>query len=269
MRFKGKTYLILLSIFFLSSLNISSAADDLYRAGRKIMEEVDTRNRCDNETTDVKMDIIYGKGRVRIRRLTNYTKRDDAGDLEILIRFVSPKDVKGTGLLTLEHKDREDDQWLYLPILRKNKRIAGNSKKNSFVGTDFTFEDLRPEDLNIHNYKLLKDERMGGHLCFVIEATPTKEEEKYSGYTRRMIWIRKDIYLPIKIEYFGRTNKHLKTESRSNIVEVKPDLWRSNFILMDNHQKDHKTTLDIQSRDVASQIEDSKFTQVELERGWQ
>lgn len=270
MRYVEKICLFIALVVVASSMvSFAVASDASYQKGREIMEEVDARNRFDNETTKVKMEIIDSRAKVRIRRLTNYTKRDVSDNLKIIIRFLSPKDVKGTGLLTIEHSGREDDQWLYLPILRKNKRIAGNSKRNSFVGTDFTFEDLRPEDLDTHDYKFIRYEELDDKLCFVIEATPTKEEEKYSGYKRRMIWIRKDIYLPIKVDYIGKNDKLLKTETRSRTVEVKPGLWRSNFILMDNHQKNHKTTLDIQSRDVDSQIADSKFTQIELERGWQ
>lgn len=269
MKFIGKINFLLFLTIFMGSLGIYASEDASYREGRKIMEEVDFRNRCDDETTHAKMDIIDSKGKIRIRRLTTYAKRDEEGDLMTLIRFMSPKDVKGTGLLTLEHRNREDDQWLYLPILRKNKRIAAGSKKNSFVGTDFTFEDLRPENLSIHKYRLIKEEELDGYPCFVIESMPTKEEEKYSGYKSRVIWVRKDIYMPIKIEYTGKNGKHLKTESRSNFTEVRPGLWRANFILMDNHQKNHKTTLDIQSRDVTGKIANGKFTQVELERGWQ
>ena len=233
------------------------------------MEEVEARNNCDYETTNVKMEIIDKRDRKRIRRLMIYKERLDDGSLQTLIRFTSPEDVKGVGLLTIEHEQRDADQWLYLPILRKNKRIAAASKKNSFVGTDFTFEDLTPENLSSHNYELLKEEDLGDNHCFVIEATPDQNESRYSGYKSRKMWIRKDIYMPVKVEYFDTKGRHSKTESRSNIVELHEGFWRANFVLMDNHQKNQKTTLDVQERDIETEIPGSKFTQTELEQGWE
>lgn len=195
---KAVYLLLFISVLYLHAYADQDAAFD---EGRRVMEEANARNRCDYETTNVKMEIIDNRNKTRIRRLMIYARRDKDKNLQTLIRFTAPEDVKGTGLLTLENKEREDDQWLYLPLLRKNKRIAEGSKKNSFVGTDFTFEDLRPENLNIHNYRLLDEKELDGYPCFVIEATPTQEGERNSGYKSRKLWVRKDVYLPVKIEY--------------------------------------------------------------------
>jgi len=122
---KKLIYLILfLFVFSLTLPAYSSSEGEAFLRGREIMGEVDAKNRCTYETTKIRMDIIDKKGRVRVRRLTIYKKRDEQGNLKILIRFTAPKDVKGTGLLTIDHTKSEADQWVYLPILRKNKRIV-------------------------------------------------------------------------------------------------------------------------------------------------
>ena len=250
-----------------AGVTLHAAEQTAFDAGRKIMEEADSRNSCHYETTNIKMEIIDKRNTVHIRRLIIYKKSAADNTLQTLIRFRAPEDVKGVGLLTIEHADRQSDQWLYLPILRKNKRIAAASKKNSFVGTDFTFEDLQPEDLSRHDYELLREEDFDGQACFVIEATPAQDEAAYSGYKARKIWIKKDIYVPVKIEYSNPAGELQKTESRSKITQVREGLWRADFILMENHRNQQKTTLDVQERDIGNIIADTKFTQVELEQG--
>jgi hypothetical protein len=262
-----KKTIFLITAIFCALASVEANQEESLVSGRSIMEKTQERNYCQNETTNVKMEIVDSKNNTRVRRLNILKKRAQDRSLQVLIRFTAPEDVKGTGLLTIERKGREDDQWLYLPILKKNKRIAASSKRNSFVGTDFTFEDLRAENLDLFDYKLLREEDYQGEPCFVIEATPTPDEAKVSGYKSRIIWIRKDIYVPVRVEYTDMTGVQHKTESRVDIIKIKEGLWRADTIIMENLLKNQTTTLRVLERDIEKVIPDSMFTQVELEKG--
>ena len=113
--------------------------------------------------------------------------------------FKAPADVKNTSFLNYSYDDdRDDDQWLYLPALKKVKRISGGSKEDYFMGSDFTYEDMEKRSPNKDSHKLLKTETLNGEVCYVIESTP-KEEGQYS---KRVAWVIKDKWIPLKIEFY-------------------------------------------------------------------
>ena len=153
------------------------------------------------------------------RELKRYAKKDNAGLFKYLARFEGPADIRGTALLTWEQKDREDDQWLYMPAYgQKLKRIAGGNKKGYFMGTDFSYEDLRPEKLETHTYNVLKKEKCDNQDCYVIESLPsTDDEKKTTGYAKRILWITTDTFVTLKVDFYDHSMKLLKTQTAHNV----------------------------------------------------
>lgn len=262
-----KRLTISLTILTILISSMSQSENSASEEGRKIIEMVDKTNHPESELVEMTMKLIDQAGKERIRYLILYSKKDKRDNLKTLIRFTKPRDIEGTGLLTIEHEDRNDDQWLYLPILRKSKRIAPMAKTHNFVGTDFTFEDLRPEKSSVYNYKLLGTPILNGEECYLLEATPkSKKDEEVTGYSKRRLWIRKDILLIIRVEYYNKEGKFFKIRSDSNIEEIKNNLWQANMVIMENYHQKHKTILTIEKRKINEDIDENRFTLRELER---
>src|SRR5262245_18954686 len=164
--------------------------------------------RVKDEEEQLLLRLVSKSGAVKERRVVRYTL-NGASDLnKILIRFLAPRDVENTALLTWEAKDGHDDQWLYLPATRNAKRIAAAGKKNRFMGTDFAYEDLRPENLAAHTYRATGDETLDGQECWVIESVPANERQASdTGYSKRRLWVRKDNYTLVKLEYYDKQRR--------------------------------------------------------------
>ncbi|MBI4831919.1 MAG: outer membrane lipoprotein-sorting protein [Candidatus Lindowbacteria bacterium] len=174
--------------------------------------------------------------------------------------------MKGVGLLTVEYSARDDDQWLYLPALRKVRRISASDQGDNFMGTDFTYEDIRSEKLDQHQYTVARSETIDGHDCYVIEAVPsTEKQKKESGYSRREIWVRKDIFLTVQTKYYDKKGEHFKTEVRTDVVEVCPNIYRPNFMEMKNLKTKHTTQLGFDERKINKGLNDTIFTERELQ----
>jgi hypothetical protein len=172
--------------------------------------------------------LVSKDGIVKERKVVRYTLNGPDDLDKILVRFLAPRDVENTTLLTWEAKDGNDDQWLYLLATKKPKRIAASGKKNRFMGTDFTYEDLRPEDLAVNRYALVGRESVDGQECFVIEATPATERQAAdTAYSKRRIWVRSDSYAVSKREYYDRHGRLEKVETFRKLANVKGSAWRA------------------------------------------
>jgi uncharacterized protein len=182
--------------------------------------------------------------------------------------FMSPSDVKGTKTLLIEHTGKDDDIWIYLPALKKVRRLVSNNKKDSFVGTDFSYGDVighRPGDWN---HKILKSESVDGRDCFVLESTPkTLEVADNSGYSKRVFWIDKENFVPLKGEVYDSGNQLLKkfTAKRIEKVDAKNDKWQPMYLEAENVQSNHRTKLEFKNFKANVGISDDKFTTRYLE----
>ena len=211
--------------------------------------------------------LVSKTGAVKERKVVMYTLAGAGGLHKILLRFLAPRDVENTALLTWEAKDGDDDQWLYLPAVRKPKRVAASGKKNRFMGTDFSYEDLRPESLPVNRYALAGTEAVEGVECLVIEATPASDRQAAdTGYSTRKLWIRKDNLVTVKREYYDKQGRLEKVESRRKLVNVTGDVWRTDEVEMHDVQNGTKTSLLIESRRFNVGLADSFFTEAELTR---
>ena len=241
-------------------------ADEM--SGREIMDKVKELQTTQDETESQDMQLIDTKGRVKEREVTTYTMKDENDQSRTLIRFHAPSDIAGTGLLTWEQKDRDDDQWLYLPATKKSKRIVSGSRKEMFMGTDFTYGDLRPEDLDAHNYNVAGSEAIDGKDCFIIDAVPkTAQEIKDSGYFMRKLWVRKDIYFVVQKKFFDDNKKLEKVETADDLKNVSNSIYRADSITMKNFKKKHKTVLKSKGREINKGLSVNLFTVRELEKG--
>lgn len=238
------------------------------QSGREIMKQQKERHQVDREETNVRMQIVNRSGKVKERKLSIYSFSMPDGLSKGLIKFTGPADIRNVGLLTWEQpKDKDDDQWLYIPAARRVKRIASGGKKNAFMGTDLAFEDLRPENLEAHNYKLLKDENVDGHDCYSIEAIPsTGKEKKESGYGKRVFWIRKDILVTIKTEFYDKKERLIKVGTSKGIVPLSGDIYRINHSETETVRRKTKTVMFTESRDLEPDFDESFFSQQNLSR---
>lgn len=161
------------------------------------------------------------------------------GDKSMSI-FDQPADVKGTAMLTYSHGLEPDDQWLYLPAIKRVKRISSRNKSGPFMGSEFAFEDLGSQEIEKYTYKLLREEACGDMQCYVLERVPAY---KYSGYKRQHVWIDKDAYRLIKADFYDRKDELLKTLTSDDYQQFLGHYWRPGKMEMVNHQNGKSTTL--------------------------
>jgi hypothetical protein len=219
---------------------------------------------------DLTMSLINDRGQRRERRTTTVIKLQPNGvDSKFLVRFSEPPDVSGTGLLQIEHSDGDDDLWIYLPALRKARRLVASNKKDSFVGSDFSYGDIALPKVDQYRHVLRSTEQVDGATCYVIESTPaTDAVRSNSGYSRKITWVRADNFLETKVEYYDLANRHLKTQrvSRHEPVASQAGKWFALEREMTNHQTGHRTLLIATRVDGKAPVSDNVFTTRVLER---
>lgn len=177
-----------------------------------------------------------------------------------LIAFNSPKDVKGTATLTFTHKIGSDDQWLFLPSIKRVKRISSNNKSGPFVGSEFAYEDLSSQEVEKYTYKFLEEK---GDLLLV-EQDPVDPK---SGYKRRVVTYNKDKgYRIEKVDFYDRKNALLKTLTYSDYKLYKDKFWRAATFNMVNHQSNKETLLKFSDYNFDANLTDDDFTQASLKR---
>ena len=208
---------------------------------REIMEKVDARDDGDNSTATLEMILIDKRGDERVRRVNRSTK-DKGRDMQSVLFFLAPADVRGTGFLTYDYYsgERDDDQWLYLPALGRVKRIASSNKSGPFMGSEFSYEDLSSPEVEKYNYVYLGDETFDGREHFVLQRTP---QDTRSGYRRMVVWLDKTHYRAFKIDYYDRRNTLLKTLTAEGFTLYGDRHWRATSMLMVNHQNGRSTGL--------------------------
>jgi len=229
-------------LFALLFAPLSLLAETAEEKGLTIAREADRRAQGfgDFEAT-MKMVLSSRRGdrSERDLRVRTLEGKEGEGDKSLTI-FDSPADVRGTALLTWSHPTRDDDQWLYLPALKRVKTIASRNQSGSFMGSEFAFEDMRAQEVEKYRYKYLRDEPCGELTCFVYERYP---QDQYSGYTRQVVWMDQAEYRVHKIDYFDRKQSHLKTLTVSGHSLHLERFWQPGKMEMVNHQTGKSTEL--------------------------
>ena len=236
----------ILPILFISLLSFNTiAADSSDKAaeekGLAIAQEADKRDTgFGHYTSELKMILKNRQGQESIREIRSKTLEvADDGDKSLTI-FDKPRDIKGTALLSFTHKEGADDQWLYLPALKRVKRISSNNKSGPFMGSEFAYEDISSQEVDKYTYKYIRDDKHEGMDVFVYERYPV---DKKSGYTKQIVWMDKAEYKERKVEYFDRKNAQLKTLVIGDYKKFKDKYWRQGEMFMENHQTGKSTRL--------------------------
>jgi hypothetical protein len=233
--------------------------------GLAIAQEADRRDTGFGDIT-AKMRMIlknkHGQKSERKIRTRTLEVKDD-GDKSLSI-FDTPKDVKGTAFLNFTHKVGDDDQWLYLPALKRVKRISSRNKSGSFMGSEFAYEDISSQEVEKYTYKWIRDEVYDGNECFVIERYPV--DKKNSGYTRQLVWIDKSEYREWKVEYYDRKKSLLKTLVVKGYKKYLDKYWRPDEMNMVNHQTGKSTRLVMSSYKFRTGLTDRDFNKNSLKR---
>ena len=185
------------------------------------------------------------------------------GDNSLTI-FDTPKDVKGTAFLNFTHKAGDDDQWLYLPALKRVKRISSRNKSGSFMGSEFAYEDISSQEVEKYTYRWIRDEAYDGEECFVVELYPVDKE--YSGYTRQVTWIDKEDYRTLKVEYHDRKDSFLKALTFKGYKKYLDRYWRADEMHMVNRQTGKSTRILWSNYEFRTGLKDSDFDKNSLKR---
>ncbi len=219
----------------------AAVAETAEEKGLRIISEADKRDiGWHDQQASLKMILRNRFGQETERANRNKTLEVQGDGDKSLIIFDTPHDVKGTAFLSFTHATKPDDQWLYLPALKRVKRIASANKSGPFIGSEFAYEDIASQEVSKYKYKFLRDDKLDGRDCWVIESYPQYE---YSGYTRLITWLDKDMYHPLKVEFYDRKNSLLKTLTYHEYKKYLDKYWRTHRMEMVNHLTGKSTTL--------------------------
>ncbi len=260
-----KRFLLIIAVAFFGVTQLNAIAETPEEKGLAIAVAADARGKGFKDSSSNMLMILKNRHgqkserRIRVRTL----EVDGDGDKSLTI-FDTPKDVKGTAFLTFTHKTGDDDQWLYLPALKRVKRISSRNKSGSFMGSEFSYEDIASQEIEKYTYKWIRDEACEGGECFVIDRYPV--DKKNSGYIRMTTWLDKKEYRTWKVEYYDRKNSHLKTLILKSYQEYIDKYWRAGLLEMVNLQNGKSTTLKFTDYKFQAGMKDSDFNKNALKR---
>jgi outer membrane lipoprotein-sorting protein len=208
-------------------------------SARDIVDKAYNRDVPKSSMAKSKMIIVNEKGEMREREILTYTA-EIKGIRKSLIKFLEPADVKDTSFLHIENPKGEDEQFLYIPAIKKTRRIAGSQRSSSFMGSDFSYSDFEKRDVDAGEHSLIKEENYNGQDVYVVESIP-RDEPDYSKFVQ---WIRKDNFVPVRIDFYdkkGNLIKRLEVEKLENI----DGYWISTKTVMQSLTKNKKTVIEI------------------------
>lgn len=230
--------------------------------------EIATKMRTANEgfvgeRSEMEMILVDAHGTETVRQMQGMTQEVEGdGDRSLMI-FLTPRDVRGTKMLTWSSREGSDDQWLYLPALRRVRRISANNRTSSFMGSEFSFEDLGSQELERYSFNYLRDDVLDEQDVYVIERFPKER----SGYSRMVLFIAKEKMNPLKIEYYDRRNELLKVGRFSYYTQHQvgeKNFWRAHLIEMKNVQTARSSRFRWKGRELGVQHDDRTFSQAAL-----
>ena len=259
---------MILKTLLIASLTLSSL---FAITGQEIAQKVHDRDDGDNSTSNMKMILIDKKGNKRVRELKRYAKDKGEDELKLMF-FLTPADVRNTGFLTYDYEDsnKDDDQWLYLPELRKVKRIASSDKSSSFMGSDFTYSDMTSRNVQDYTYKIMKETKVGGHKTWQMLVTPkTDKTIEETGYTKSIVFVRQDNFVIVQALNYIKVGKKLKYMKITSLQEI-DGIWTTKKIQMVTKKGKktlHKTVFEFTDIKYNQDLEESFFSTRTLERG--
>jgi outer membrane lipoprotein-sorting protein len=255
---------IILSVALVLSAYTLTLAQTAEEKGLEIARKADEVDKgFESSKVSLKMILTNKQGQQSERLLENKTlELHDDGDKSLIV-FKSPKDVEGTATLTFTHKESADDQWLYLPSLKRVKRISSDNKSGPFMGSEFAYEDLSSQEVEKYTYKFIKEENINGVSSFVVERYPLDPK---SGYTKQVVWLNKENYRIEKVDFYDRKSTLMKTLTYNQYKLYLGKHWRAQEMVMENHQSGKKTRLLFENYTFKTGLKDQDFTQNSLAR---
>jgi outer membrane lipoprotein-sorting protein len=256
------SHLKIAAVILLATLTTTAGADNT--KGLEIAQERKARDvGWQDSVADMSMVLNNAQGETSSRKIRIKTLEvENDGDKGLTI-FDEPFDVKGTAFLNFAHTSKADDQWIYLPALKRVKRIGSRNKSGPFMGSEFAYEDLSSFEVEKYSFNYLGDESIDGVDMFKLEQVPT---DKYSGYTKQVVWLDHQEYRPYKVEFYDRKNSLLKTLSLSNYEHYLSKYWRAHQLVMTNHQTGKLTTLTTHELRFQTGLSDKDFSKSSLKR---
>ena len=249
-----------------SGAGTAANADDSSPEARGLQIAEEARARAEgfgNFTAGQTMVLRNKQGQESRRQLRfKVLEVEDDGDKSIFV-FDEPRDVKGTALLIHAHREGDDEQWLYLPALKRVKRISSANRSGSFMGSEFAYEDLSTQEVEKYTHRYLRDEPCGDLTCTVSERVPVG---KGSGYSRQLVWHDQDELRVWKVEYYDRKDTHLKTLTLSNYERYLDRFWQAGEMAMVNHVTGKSTDLSWSDFEFGTDLDDRDFTRTGLKR---
>lgn len=232
-------------------------------AAKTLMEKNLASGKVSDSVADAIFTLIDRNGTERVRRTRALTKLQPNGsDNMRLVRFLSPSDIKGTTTLLIEHAGADDDMWIYLPALKKVRRLAASNKKDSFVGTDFSYGDAIGHKIDEWSHRLVRDEELGGIACYVIESVPLGASVKAdTGYSRRLTWVRKDNFASPRVEIWDAEGQPLKRIVANDIQPAgRNGRWQAMRTEAENLQSGHRTVIQLEGYKAEQNVDPELFT---------
>jgi hypothetical protein len=230
--------------------------------GEEVAMKIYESNRESDSIQETKMSLISKNKSVRVRNFISFTKDNNKYNAQTLIVFTSPKKVKNTGILTNNYKEKDSDQWIFLPALKKTRRIASSKKSGRFVGSDLTYQDLENREVNLDNHKLLKSSKLGKKTYLVLQSTPKKEST--SIYRMVKVWVDEKTWLVRKAEFYSKRKKPIKTLVVEKIKKYGKS-WRAIVTKIKNHKLKHTTILEVEKNSFNNNLESDFFSKAVLE----
>lgn len=265
-----KTFLAL-SLLVIGTVSPASGSDPAWPTGDEIVQRVNARDEGEAVSRTLVMELIDRRGKKRVRETRGFRKYYGE-EKRTVIFYLSPKNIKRTAFLTYDYPeaDRNDDQWLYLPAMRKVRRISASDRGDYFLGTDFTYEDIKKETkVSFEDYlrTTIGEEKVDGHRTYKMEQIPVnKKIAKELGYGRVVSWVDPEIWIIRKSEFWDVRGNHLKTLHIKEIRKVQ-DIWTAHRLEVRNHKTGHRTIFTFSDVDYQTGVKDDLFTERALRRG--
>lgn len=254
---------VLAGTFAFTAGTTARAEVDSAQRGYQIAEEMTRREQgFQNYKMAMEMVLRDKQGQTSARQIRGSVLEMEGDGDKYLFVFQTPLDIKGTTFLSHAHPTKSDDQWLYLPFLKRTKRIASDSKSGSFMGSEFAFEDLTTQDLQKYDYKYLAEEKQAERRSFKIERVPRYEG---SGYTRQLVWVDAERYVPLKVQFFDRRNELQKTLQFGVYKQYEGKFFKASSMAMENHQNGKSTTINFTNYQFKVNLSEQDFDPQRLE----
>ncbi|MDH5717751.1 MAG: outer membrane lipoprotein-sorting protein [Spirochaetia bacterium] len=248
-------------LFIAAVITQTAMANSL--TGYQIIEKAVNRPAPKTQKATLTMTLVSSSGSKRVREIDQFTNDDSKVEKKIMF-FQKPADVRGTSFMNFSYSgDKADDQWIYLPALKKVKRISSDSKGDYFMGSDFTYDDLGDRNPKDDNHEILREETLNGEECYVVSSTPKDKDYMYS---KTITWVIKNKWIGLKKIFYDENGDLLKT---LNVIDYKniDGYWIQTIVKMINEKTKHETIMNLSNIKVNDSVPNSYFSERIMKRG--